>query len=73
MAEETKTVEKKVKPTNCAQTNKRIHRKDWYYRNGRYFANKQCYALFAAAQAAEKEKKAAELAKATAPTETAAS
>ena len=37
---------KKLRPTNCAQSNKRIRRKDWYYRDGKYFANKQCYHLF---------------------------
>ena len=37
---------KKLRPTNCAQSNKRIRRKDWYYRDGKYFANKQCYRLF---------------------------
>ena len=50
---------KKLKPTNCAQTNKRIRRKDWYYRNGKYFSNKQAYLLFAQAEA-EKRIKARE-------------
>ena len=45
---------KKVKPTNCAQSNKRIRRKDWYYRDGKYFANKQCFKLY---EVQEKEKK----------------
>lgn len=76
MAEETKKVEaapaaekvkkKKTRPTNCAQSNKRIRRKDWYYRNGRYFANKQCFILFTAA---ENEKKAKEAAAAATTTE----
>jgi hypothetical protein len=48
---------KKSRPTNCAQSNKRIRRKDWYYRNGKYFANKKSFKLFAA-QEAEKSKKA---------------
>ena len=39
---------KKPRPTNCLQSNKRIRRKDWYYRDGNYFANKQCYHLFVA-------------------------
>ena len=61
-AEETKKAKKKKsRPTNCVQSNKRIRRKDWYYRNGKYFANKQCFKLFAAAEA-EKAKKAAEAA-----------
>ncbi len=72
MAEETKapaTAEapakvkkKKTRPTNCAQSNKRIRRKDWYYRDGKYFANKQCFKLHAAAEA-EKATKADEAAK----------
>lgn len=50
---------KKSQPTNCAQSNKRIHRKDWYYRNGKYFANKKSFKLYQT-QEAEKAKKAAE-------------
>lgn len=50
---------KKSKPTNCAQSNKRIRRKDWYYRDGKYYANKQCYKLYQT-QEAEKAKKARE-------------
>ena len=65
MAEETKKVPaaeeaavtgKKLRPTNCAQSNKRIRRKDWYYRDGKYFANKQCYHLMVAQEQAKKEK-----------------
>ena len=48
---------KKSRPTNCAQSNKRIRRKDWYYRDGKYFANKKNYQLFKQAEA-EKAKKA---------------
>ena len=68
MAEEKKEVSVesgKSRPTNCAQSNKRIRRKDWYYRDGKYFANKQCYRLFVeqenekAAKAKEKETPAA--------------
>ena len=51
--------EKKTRPTNCAQSNKRIRRKDWYYRDGKFFANKKCHQLFVAQ---EKEKKAKEAA-----------
>ena len=61
---------KKVRPTNCAQSNKRIRRKDWFYRNGKYFANKQCFKLYVQ-QEAEKAKKAAP-AEAAANTEAAA-
>ena len=62
-----KLKKKKTRPTNCAQSNKRIRRKDWYFRDGKYFANKQCFKLFAA-QEAEKAEKAAEAAKAAAAT-----
>ena len=48
---------KKSRPTNCTQSNKRIRRKDWYYRNGKYFANKQAFKLYQV-QEAEKSKKA---------------
>lgn len=58
-----KLKKKKSRPTNCVQSNKRIRRKDWYYRDGKYFANKQCFKLFAE-QEAEKALKAAEAAKA---------
>ena len=60
-----KVKKKKSRPTNCAQSNKRIRRKDWYFRDGKYFANKQCFKLFAV-QEAEKREKAAEAAKAAA-------
>ena len=56
-----KIKKKKMRPTNCAQSNKRIRRKDWYYRDGKYFANKQAYILFAKADA-EKKLKAKETA-----------
>lgn len=60
-----KLKKKKSRPTNCAQSNKRIRRKDWYYRDGKYFANKKSFKLFAA-QEAEKAKKAKEAAQAAA-------
>lgn len=60
-----KLKKKKSRPTNCAQSNKRIRRKDWYYRDGKYFANKKSFKLFAA-QEAEKAKKAKEAAEAAA-------
>ncbi|MCG3175977.1 MAG: hypothetical protein MOGMAGMI_00915 [Candidatus Omnitrophica bacterium] len=55
-----KVKKKKLRPTNCVQSNKRIRRKDWYYRDGNYFASKAAYKLWATAQQAEKAKKAAE-------------
>jgi hypothetical protein len=67
-AENTKVKKKKLRPTNCAQSNKRIRRKDWYYRDGKYFANKQCYHLFVtqAQEKALKEKEKEAAASATA-------
>ena len=68
MAEEAKKAETKVekagrppkkkksRPTNCTQTNKRIRRKNWYYRDGKYFANKQAHKAYVVAQAAKAEK-----------------
>ncbi len=50
---------KKSRPTNCLQSNKRIRRKDWYYRDGKYFANKQCFRLWQTAEADKKAKEAA--------------
>ena len=67
-AKKTKETTKKVKPTNCAQSNKRIRRKDWYYRNGKFFANKQAHKLFVKAEADKAVKaKEAQAAAAAAP------
>ncbi len=52
-----KLKKKKLRPTNCVMTNKRIRRKDWYYRDGKYFANKQAFKTYTK-QEAEKAKKA---------------
>ncbi len=54
-----KLKKKKSRPTNCAQSNKRIRRKDWYYRNGKFFANKQCFVLFAEQEAKKRKDEAA--------------
>jgi colicin import membrane protein len=51
---------KSLWPTNCAQSNKRIRRKDWYFRDGKFFANKQCYKLFVQQEAEKKSKAEAE-------------
>lgn len=67
---EVKSKNKKSWPTNCTQSNKRIRRKDWYYRDGKYFANKQCYKLYVA-QEAKKAREAAEKAAAAVGTATA--
>ena len=33
----------KTKPTNCADCNKPIRKKRWYYRNGKYYCSKRCF------------------------------
>ena len=65
-----KVKKKKLRPTNCVQSNKRIRRKDWYYRDGKYFANKKNFKLFVAQEA---KKKVDEAAKAKTAAATAAS
>ena len=64
-----KLKKKKSWPTNCAQSNKRIRRKDWYYRNGKYFANKKAFQLYVTQEAekADKAKEAQALAKPATP------
>ena len=52
-----KPKKKKSRPTNCVQSNKRIRRKDWYYRNGKFFANKKAFKTYLS-QEAEKAQKA---------------
>ncbi|MBI4356039.1 MAG: hypothetical protein HY597_06305 [Candidatus Omnitrophica bacterium] len=42
---------KAQRPTNCAQCNKRLSRKAWYFRNGKYFCTKRCWKDAVAAQA----------------------
>ena len=63
-AKETAGKDKKPKkkdtlPTNCAQTNARIRRKNWYYRNGQYFSSKAAAKAYAVKKADEKSKAAA--------------
>ena len=43
-----------------------MNRKQWYYRNGKYFCKKRCWVTEAEKAAAEKEKAAAEKAAAAA-------
>ena len=45
------------RPVTCSVSSKRLRGKSWYYRDGKYFANKQAHKLFVAA-AAEKAQKA---------------
>jgi ribonuclease E len=44
-AEEKKA--EKLKPVNCAVCNKSIKKKRYYYRNGKYFCTKRCWATTA--------------------------
>ena len=67
-----KPKKKKSRPTNCTQSNKRIRRKDWYYRNGKFFANKKSFKLYQTAEA-EKAAKAKEAAAVPAASEVKAS
>ncbi|MFC2140629.1 hypothetical protein ACFLQ1_02790 [Candidatus Auribacterota bacterium] len=50
--------EKKEKPTNCAECNKALQRKSYYYRNGKYYCNMRCFKV--AWEKIKKEKKEAE-------------
>ena len=31
------------RPATCASCGKRLNRKSWYYRNGKYFCKKRCW------------------------------
>ena len=44
------------RPATCTSCGKRLNRKQWYYRNGRYFCKKRCWVT-------EREKAANESAK----------
>ena len=52
---------KPEKPTECASTGKPLLKKLWYYRDGKYYANKKAYLRKREADrvAAEEEKKKA--------------
>ena len=45
-----------TKRVNCLACNKQLKRIKRYYRNGKYFCNKNCYKTFIKKQAKEKEK-----------------
>jgi len=48
----------------CTTCNKRLNRKSWYYRNGKYFCTKRCWTKEQAkAQQEQAEKEKAEQAK----------
>ena len=50
-----------TRASTCSSCSKRLNRKQWYYRNGKYFCKKRCWvteqekAANEAAQAASKE------------------
>lgn len=33
------------RPATCASCGKRLSRKQWYYRNGKYFCKKRCWVI----------------------------
>ncbi len=35
-----------AKTKNCTKCNKALKRISWYYRNGKYFCNKECFKSF---------------------------
>ncbi len=41
--EAVKEAVKKEKPSNCASCNKSIRKKQYYYRNGKYYCTKTCW------------------------------
>ena len=49
------------RPATCTSCGKRLSRKSWYYRNGKYFCKKRCWATEneKAATEAQKQKEAA--------------
>jgi hypothetical protein len=46
------------RPAACASCGKRLTRKSWYYRNGKYFCKQRCWETDRAKADAEKEKAA---------------
>ena len=54
------------RPATCTSCGKRLNRKQWYYRNGKYFCKKRCWVTEsekAAKEAASKKEAAKETAK----------
>ena len=41
------------RPAACATCGKRLNRKQWYYRNGKYFCKKRCWVTESAKVASE--------------------
>lgn len=52
------------RPANCPTCDKRLSRKQWYYRNGQYFCKKGCWQT---AQAKAKQEEAAKKKEASGP------
>ena len=50
------------RPATCSSCNKRLSKKTWYYRNGKYFCKKGCWQTAAkkASEAPAKETQGAE-------------
>jgi hypothetical protein len=48
---------KKEKPANCADCNKSLRNKRWYYRNGKFFCTKRCWRTTAKKEEKPKEAK----------------
>ena len=42
------------RPATCASCGKRLNRKQWYYRNGKYFCKKRCWVTESEKAASEK-------------------
>lgn len=47
------------RPAACASCGKRLNRKSWYYRNGKFFCKKRCFVTDQEKAAAEQQKAAA--------------
>jgi hypothetical protein len=48
------------RPATCASCAKRLTRKSWYYRNGKYYCKQRCWETEQAKAGEEKEQAAAE-------------
>jgi hypothetical protein len=48
-----------TKAAQCTSCGKRLNRKSWYYRNGKYFCKRRCWDTEAAKMAKESKEKAA--------------
>ncbi len=46
------------RPAACASCGKRLNRKSWYYRNGKFFCKKRCFVTDQEKAAAEQQKAA---------------